>query len=400
MISKFKILVSVTVAALVAFFAFSAPAASSVPVAEASSLSLWFPTPHWAGFDPWRSGPTGGAGSASDPASTSSAPGDVSGLVLINTEVDFGTARAAGTGMVIDPDGIVVTNHHVVAGSTAVTVTDPATGRTYTAEVLGYDATIDVAVLRLDGADGLATITADTNPVAAGQAVTAIGNAQGGGQLVSSTGQITATGQDITVTGDDGTQADLTDLIAITASLVPGDSGGALLDADSEVIGMNVAGSTSSRFSMDCSTSGASSRCAQPAVGYAIPISAVLQVAEKVLAGTATDTVSLGRTGAIGVQVSTQAITSRTGRGLQGIGTGSQTGVYIVGVIEGGPADMAGVTSGSTLTSIDGESLTSQAGLSAILASHQAGDRVSLTWTDIAGASHTAVLTLTDAPLA
>ena len=318
-------------------------------------------------------------------------------MVLVDTEVDFGTARAAGTGLVIGSDGIVVTNHHVVAGSTAVTVTDPATGRTYAAEVLGYDATTDVAVLQLGGASGLATITADTNPVTVGQSVTAIGNAQGGGQLVSSTGQITATSQDITVTEDDGTPADLTDLIAITASLVPGDSGGALLDADSEVVGMNVAGSASSQFSMDCPASGASQwRCAQSAVGYAIPISSVLQVAEKVLAGTATDTVSLGRTAAIGVQVSTQA----TGSWRQGTGADPQGGVSIVGVISGGPADLAGITRGSTLTSVDGHSLSNVADLSTILASHRPGDHVGVSWTDSSGASHTATLTLTQAPLA
>ena len=386
MISKIKILVSVTVAALAAFLAFSAPAASGAPAAEASSLSLWFPTPHQAGSDPWWSGQTGGsAGSASDPASSSTASGDISGLVLIDTEVEFGTAEAAGTGMVIDSDGIVVTNHHVVAGSTDVTVTDPTTDTTYTAEVLGYDATTDVAVLQLDGASGMATITADTDPVAVGQQITTVGNAEGGGQLVSSTGKITATSQNITVSEDDGTSADLTDLIAVNASMVPGDSGGALLDAESEVVGMNVAGSTNTRVS---------------SVGYAIPISSVLQVADTVLAGTTTDTVSLGRTGAIGVQVSTQTATSRTGRASQSIVGNSQAGVAIVGVIEGGPADIAGVTSGSTLTSIDGETLGSQADLSAILASHQAGDRVNLTWTDISGRSHTASITLTEAPLA
>ena len=383
MISKIKILVSVTVAALAAFFV-SVPAAPGAPATETSSLSLWFPTPHWAGFDPWRSGQTGGStGSSPDPVSPSTASGDQTGLVLINTEVEFGTAEAAGTGMVIDSDGIVVTNHHVVAGSTDVTVTDPATDQTYTAEVLGYDATTDVAVLQLDGASGMATITADTDPVVVGQQVTSVGNAEGGGQLVSSTGQITATSQNITVTEDDGTTADLTDLIAVNATMVPGDSGGALLDSDSEVVGMNVAGSSNTRVS---------------SVGYAIPISSVLQVADTVLAGTTTDTVSLGRTGAIGIQVSAQAAIARTGWGSQSIG--SQDGVYIVGVIEGGPADLAGVTSGSTLTSIDGESVASQADLSAILAAHQAGDRVSVTWTDSSGTSHTATLTLTEAPLA
>ena len=383
-ISKFTIFTSLIATVVAALFAFSASAVLGSPAVEATVLSASSPTLHWGGFNPWQSGSAGrSAGSPSAPASSSAA----SGVVLITTEVDFGTAEAAGTGLVIDSDGIVVTNHHVVAGSTSVSVTDPATNRTYSAEVLGYDATADVAVLQLDGATGLTTITADTNPVAVGQAITAIGNAQGGGQLVSSTGQITATGQDITVTEDDGTSADLTNLIGVNASLVPGDSGGALLDSDSEVVGMNVAGSVGAQ-TVGCAAHRTSSfadlqaQCSG-SIGYAIPISTVLDIANTVLAGTATDTVSLGRTAAIGVQVSTQT-----------------TGAYVVGVIDGGPASQAGITRGSTITSIDGQAIESLTDLSKILSAHGPGDQVSVTWTDSSGTSHTATLTLTQAPLA
>ena len=374
-ISKFTVFTSLIATVVAALFAFSVPAEPDSPATEVTSLSAWSPTLYWPG----QSGSAGrSAGSPSAPASSSAA----SGLVLITTEVDFGTAEAAGTGLVIDSDGIVVTNHHVVAGSTSVSVTDPATDRTYSAEVLGYDATTDVAVLQLDGATGLTTITADTNPVAVGQAITAIGNAQGGGQLVSSTGQVTATGQDITVTEDDGTSVDLTDLIGVNASLVPGDSGGALLDSDSEVVGMNVAGSVGGQASGCAAHRTPQSQCSG-SVGYAIPISTVLEVADTVLAGMVTDTVSLGRTAAIGVQVSTQT-----------------TEAYIVGIVDGGPASQAGITRGSTITSIDAQTVASLTDLSSILSSHGPGDRVSVTWTDSSGASHTATLTLTQAPLA
>jgi len=347
---RIKFIVVIT-SVLIALFAFSTQGGTL--------LASWAWT-HQTISEPWRSDPVGhGRFSPSAPTTP-----DDAGMVLIDTEVDFGSAQAAGTGLVIDSDGIVVTNHHVVAGSTAVTVTDPATGETYTADVLGYDATIDVAVLQLDGAVGLATITADTNPASVGQSVTAVGNAGGKGQLVSSTGQVTATGQDITVTEDDGTNADLTDLIAVSAAMVPGDSGGALLDTDNEVVGMNVAGSTTTQ------------------VSYAIPISSVLQVADTVLSGTATDTVALGRTGAIGVQVSSQV-----------------QGVYVVGVIDSGPADQAGITPGSVIASIDGHNVESSSDLSSILSSHQAGDQVSVAWTDSSGGSHTAIVTLTQSPL-
>jgi len=291
----------------------------------------------------------------------------LTGLVLINTEVDFGTATAAGTGMVIDSDGIVVTNHHVVAGSTSVTVTVPSTSQTYTADVLGYDATTDVAVLKLQGASALTTITADSAPVSVGDDITAVGNAQGRGQLVAAPGQITAVGQNITVTEDDGSQSPLTNLIQVNAALVPGDSGGAMLDTDNEVIGMNVAGSTNTRST----------------TSYAIPITSVLQVADKVLAGEATDTVVLGRTAALGVQISSRA-----------------SNVYVVGLIGDGPAEQAGITAGSVITAIDGKTVGNADSLTAILATHKPGDQVQITWTDRSGAPHTATATLTQAPLA
>ena len=74
--------------------------------------------------------------------------------MTITSEVDFGAGVAAGTGIVIGSDGLVVTNHHVVEGATDISVTVVTTGATYDAEVLGYDATKDVAVLRLDERDG------------------------------------------------------------------------------------------------------------------------------------------------------------------------------------------------------------------------------------------------------
>lgn len=366
---KSKVFVSLAVAALAAVFSVSVSAApNSTAATEGVLFSQWRPiTPRWSASDPWRGGSMGGSAVTPSATPSSTASGDdATGLVLINTEVDFGAAQAAGTGMVIDEDGVVVTNHHVVAGSTSVTVTDPATAQTYTAEVLGYDATTDVAVLTLDGADSLATITTDTDPVDVGQTITAVGNAGGVGRLISSTGRVTATGQNITVTEDDGGQAALTNLIAVSASLVPGDSGGALLDTDSEVVGMNVAGSSDVRASM----------------GYAIPISSVLHVAGAVLAGAETDTVALGRTAALGVQVSTQA-----------------EGVYVVGVVPGGPADQGGITPGSTLTSLDGAPLSALADLTQILAAHKPSDRVEVSWTDATGAARTATLELTQAPL-
>lgn len=351
-----------------------------VPSGPGDSSTWQYPwsggtAPSWPGYP---GSPRGGSGQnqqkpqnpqnpQNNPVTSEATDAQSAGLVLIDTEVGFGTGKAAGTGMVIDKDGIVVTNHHVVEGSTSVSVTIPETGQTYTAKVLGYDSTYDVAVLQLDNVANLTTVTVDEGQIRVGDQITTVGNAKGGGQLIASDGSITATGQNITVTGDDGTTSPLTNLIQVDAALVPGDSGGALLDKDGEVIGMNVAGSSNTRAS----------------VGYAIPVSTVLGVADSVLNGVSTATITLGRTAAIGVQVSSQA-----------------QNVTIVGVISGGPASKAGITPGSVLTGIDDTQVTTVASLSVVLAGHKSGDQVLLTWFDQYGSVHQATVTLTDAPLA
>ncbi|MCL2652657.1 MAG: S1C family serine protease [Propionibacteriaceae bacterium] len=301
---------------------------------------------------------------------TTTQPKDLSdGLVLIKTVVGYGDGVAAGTGLVLTSNGIVITNHHVVAGSTAVTVTDPANGKKYDADVLGYDSTRDVAVLQLVGASKLPTITVSTQPVISGESITAIGNAEGGGQLVTVTGEVTQTAMTVTVTEQNSPgKSTLTNLVGTTAPLVPGDSGGAMFDNSSRVIAMNVAGSTNSH---------------RPA-GYGIPIVTALKVANAVVTGQPNSTVTLGRTGGLGVVVSTQ----------------SNGALKVTQVVSGGPAAKAGMTGGSTITTIDGVEVSSSDQLSSILATHQPGDKVQAGWKDRNGRSHTATVTLGVAPLA
>jgi S1-C subfamily serine protease len=205
------------------------------------------------------------SGPASDSEST--------GVVLIDTTVDYGAARGAGTGLTVTSDGIVVTNHHVVEGATSISVTDPSTGWTYDAVVLGYDDVHDVAVLQLTDAASLSTVAIDEDGAARGEAVTAVGNAKGKGFLSAADGTVTDPSTAITVDNEDGTGSRLRNLIETDADVVSGDSGGALLDEDGEVVGMNVA-----------ATSGSAEIS-----GYAIPIDTVLDIASRILAGTAGD---------------------------------------------------------------------------------------------------------------
>ncbi len=289
------------------------------------------------------------------------------GVVLVNTTVDYGTAQGAGTGLTITGDGIVVTNHHVVEGATSITVTDPSTGETYAATVLGYDATHDVAVLQLEDASGLATVATDRDAAAQGEEVTSVGNAEGQGSLSAADGTVTDPSTAITVDNEDGSASRLSDLIETDADVVSGDSGGALLDQDGEVIGMNVAATSGS---VEIS-------------GYAIPIGTVLDIAAQIIAGEESGDVEIGGSAAaLGVQVDTTSST------------------LVVGVVEDGAAQAAGIAEGSTITSVDGTGVASIDDITSVLAGHEPGDRIPVGWTDATGEAHTATVTLGAGPVA
>jgi S1-C subfamily serine protease len=289
------------------------------------------------------------------------------GVVLIDTIVDYGAGEAAGTGLVLTSDGIVLTNHHVIADSTSISVTVPSTGRSYVADVVGYDATDDVAMLQLEDASGLATVTTDTGGASAGETVTAVGNAEGGGTLLAADGTVVAPSSDITVSDETGGTESLRDLIEVNADVVSGDSGGALLDTDGEVIGMNVAASSGS----------------SDVTGYAIPIGSVLDIASSILAGDTSGDLELGYDAALGVQLFTTNGTP-----------------VVAGVVDGGAAADAGISAGSTITSFGAAAVSSTDDLTAAIARHDAGDRVRVGWTDESGEAHTATVTLGRAPVA
>lgn len=316
-----------------------------------------------------RYGPTPPRGWPSSPATTSvttlASSTEAAGVVLIETVVGYGSGEAAGTGLVLTSDGIVATNHHVVEGSTQVAVTDPATGASYLADVIGYEPETDVAVLQLQAAGGLATVDVDTAAVHQGDDVTVVGNSNGGGVLTATGGEITDTDAEITVSQEDGTTQDLTDLIEVAATVVPGDSGGALLDEDGEVIGMNVAAS-SSGFT-----------------GYAIEISTVIDLANQILTGDDSGAVALGYAPALGLQLS-----------------GETREPLVLGVVSGSAADNAGITAGSVLTELDGAQIDSYAQVTAALADYEPGDTVTVGWIDSYGIARVATTTLGRAPLA
>lgn len=311
---------------------------------------------------------------------TTASDAQQAGVVLVSTVLGYQSAEAAGTGVVLTSDGLVVTNNHVVEGATEITVTIGTTGETYTAEVVGTDATADVAVLQLQGASGLTTVALDDDEdgVAVGDAVTAVGNAEGGGVLLAADGTVTGLDESITTQAEGASSGEsLTGLIEVDADVVSGDSGGPLLDDEGEVVGITTAASSGSA----------------DITGYAIPIGDVLDVVTQIVSGQDTDSITLGYPAFLGVQLATTGAT-----GLPGASGAAATGATIAGVVDGTPAAEAGLTAGDTITAVDGTPVADADALSAALAAHVPGDQVTLTWTTTSGATQSATVTLIAGP--
>ena len=208
---------------------------------------------------------------------------------VVSTDGDQG-ATSAGTGIVLSPTGLVLTNNHVIDGATSIKVTDVGNGKTYTATVVGYDASHDVAVIQLQGASGLTTANlGDSSTVQVGDNVTALGNAEGkGGTPSVAPGTVTALNQSITASDElSSVSEQLTGLIETNAPIQPGDSGGSLVNSYGQVIGMDTAAGSSSQVQ------GQSSTATQ---AYAIPINEALSIAKQIESGTTSaDVHKIGR---------------------------------------------------------------------------------------------------------
>lgn len=180
------------------------------------------------------------------------------GIVDISTTSKYQSTSAAGTGMILTSNGLVLTNNHVINGATSISVRLVSTGATFQAKVLGYSVTKDVALLQLSNASGLATVTtADSSKVSANQPVVAIGNAGGvGGTPSVAPGAVVATNQSLTASDPSNLTGveKLSNMIQVDADIQPGDSGGPLVNTQGQVIGMDTAGSTSVRASASLSS--------------------------------------------------------------------------------------------------------------------------------------------------
>jgi serine protease Do len=314
------------------------------------------------------------------PATSVAAPADIAeaaaavepAVVQITTKIDYQQAIGTGTGIVIDPGGVVLTNYHVVAG--ANTVTGSVGGRDYPADLIGYDRTHDIAVIQLRGAGGLPTAPiGDSSRVVVGEPTVGLGNARGtGAPLTHETGPVTAL--NTTVNAEDsltGSSEQVNGLIEVAADVRPGDSGGPLVNSAGQVIGIVTAASVTYQMG--------------PAgKGFAIPINDAMAVVGQIRSGAPSGTVHIGPPVLLGVAVSTQA---RRG-----------PGIIVRDVMRGGPAEQAGVAIGDVLTVLDGTSLDSATTLTYVLDRHYPGDVVDLTWIDRSGQERTGKAALVPGP--
>jgi S1-C subfamily serine protease len=348
------------------------------------------------------------------------------GLVIINTTLQYNSERAAATGMVINSDGLVLTNNHVIEDSTSITA-QTANGHQYRAKVLGYDVTGDIALIQLQGASGLKTVPlGDSASVKTGDSVVGMGNAEGQYAIVPVTGQVTALNQTITA-GDQGgsiSQETLHNMIQTNANIVAGDSGGPLANSAGQVIGMDTAGNNGG-FAVQ-----------QSSAGYAIPIDNALAVARQIAQGQASSTVRIGYPPFMGIYIgqgsnsdpqaqAQQQNGSFGGNGAGGNGFGGNgfggngnqscatsngnlgpvdnianvsSGALIVGTICGSPAAAVGMTAGSVITAVNGQAIGAPDSLTGVVSKFRPGDTISVTWVSPSGQHTTSTIKLTAGP--
>jgi len=321
-----------------------------------------------------ESGGSLNSGGTPESAATATTAADMVGIVTITTNIDYGSGAAAGTGMIVNSSGLILTNNHVIEQSTSIEATVESTGKTYKAEVVGTNQTADVAIIQLVGASGLTPVTfAPSEKVTVGQAIHSVGNAEGTGSLVTAVGTVGATNQSLAIQSDFSTEGEnLSGLIELESDVVSGDSGGPLFDSSGKVIGIVTAASSGT----------------SQVTGYAINIASVLYVASKIEAGTATSDIVIGTPAFLGIQLATTQSSTTT------------TGVPVSGVFSGMPADEAGIAAGSVVTAVNGTSITSATQLSSLIAKEAVGAKVTIDWTSAAGTAQSATVTLVGGPAA
>lgn len=285
-----------------------------------------------------------------DPASVQAVLAEVGPATVVISTQGFGAGpfgRAietggAGTGMVLEEDGLIVTNAHVVAGASTIEVRFDD-GSVHEAELVGTDTSADVAVLQLDDVVGLPTVDlAATDGLEVGETVVAIGNALDlDGSPTVTQGIISALDRTIETSG-----ARLTELVQTDAAINPGNSGGPLVDAEGRVVGMNTAVAGSAQN-----------------IGFAVPSDVIRSSVEEIFDGGGDPTASSAGSGYLGVQLD----------------DADGDGAEIVAVGPGTPASAAGLSAGDVIISVDGDDVDDAAAAVSTISGNDPGDDISIT---------------------
>jgi S1-C subfamily serine protease len=289
---------------------------------------------------------------------------------------------ATGSGFLVDREGTIVTNAHVVEGASSVTVKFEEGGESVKAEVKGTDADSDLAVLKIDSGDvqGKPLPLGESDSLEVGDPVIAIGNPYGYTRTVT-TGIVSALQRQIQAP----TGFSIDNVIQTDASINPGNSGGPLLDADGNVIGIN----------SQIATGGGQGSVG---IGFAIPIDTAKKLLPQLKQGQEIQRAYLGVTMAdVDAQLKSD------------LNLPTDKGALLQSVVEGGPADDAGLRAGGTETSdgikaggdlvisVDGKAVDSSDELANAVGSKQPGDKVELEYYR-GGEKHSVTVTLAERP--
>ena len=256
----------------------------------------------------------------------------------------------AGSGVIISSDGYILTCDHVVSGASNITVT--IGDKDYPATIIGEDSTSDIAVIKIE-ADGLTpAIVGDSDKLAVGDNVLAVGNPLGelGGTVTS--GIVSALNRSVSI--QSSSAVNTMSLIQMDASVSPGNSGGGLFNMNGELVGIVNAKSSSSDAE---------------GLGFAIPINDAIKVAQDLLEnGYVTGRPYMG--------ITYLAVTDAQTAAQLGV---NAYGIYVVDVVSGGPADQAGLKAGDRIISIDNTEVAQKTDLGTLMQEHSAGDTLSIT---------------------
>ncbi len=278
------------------------------------------------------------------------------GPAVVSIAVKTPDEFAIGSGVVIDRDGDVLTNNHVVApaadgrGSIVVTFSNESTAK---AKIVGRDPTSDLAVIKVPNDEITVATLGDSDQLAVGDPVIAIGSPLGLQGTVTE-GIVSALNRPVHAGSQDGTSDAYLDAIQTDAAINPGNSGGALVNTSGAVVGINSAG----RFS---ASDGSGGQIPISGIGYAIPINYAHDIALQLI-----------HTGkAVHADLGVQGVTALSGL---------QVGAYIKQVSPGGPAAKAGLKPGDVVIVADHQIVQAFDQLIVIVQEHKPGDRISLTY--------------------